>query len=144
MVQKEFQIPVYRTELTPISFLKRIAYIFPGKIAVVHGSRRYNYRELDQRVNRLASQLRKHRLQKHDRVAFLCPNIPALLEAHYAVPLAGGILVAINTRLNSEEISYILEHLNRNFYLLTGNYSSCWNLLKSKDFIQLSWMIPVI
>jgi fatty-acyl-CoA synthase len=115
MVQTQSEKLVYRTELTPISFLKRSAYIFPGKIAVVHGSRRYTYRELEQRVNRLASQLRKHGLQKHDRVAFLCPNIPALLEAHYAVPIAGGILVAINTRLNSEEIRYILEHSESKF-----------------------------
>jgi fatty-acyl-CoA synthase len=106
---------VYRTELSPISFLKRSAYIFPDKIAVVHGDRRYNYRVLEQRVNSLASQLRKHGLQKHDCVAFLCPNIPALLEAHYAVPLAGGILVAINTRLNSDEINYILEHSGSKF-----------------------------
>jgi fatty-acyl-CoA synthase len=68
-----------------------------------------------ERVQRFASRLRMMGLQKQDRVAFLCPNIPALLEAHYAVPAAGGILVAINTRLNSEEISYILKHSGSKF-----------------------------
>ena len=101
---------VYRTELTPLSFLERSASIFPDKIAIVHGDRRYTYREFAQRVNRLASQLRSIGLQEHDRVAFLCPNTPALLEAHFGVPAAGGILVAINTRLNSQEISFILRH----------------------------------
>jgi fatty-acyl-CoA synthase len=101
---------VYRTELTPLSFLRRSAYVFPEKEAVVHGSRRYSYRHFEQRVNRLASRLRSHGLQKHERVAFLCPNIPAMLEAHFAVPAAGGILVSINTRLSSGEIDYILRH----------------------------------
>ncbi len=104
------KVKVYRTELTPVSFLYRTAYVLPDKVAVVHGDRRYTYRDLEQRVNRLASWLRANGLGKHDRVAFLCPNIPALLEAHFAVPAAGGVLVAINTRLSSGEIQYILEH----------------------------------
>ncbi|HEY4907952.1 MAG TPA: AMP-binding protein, partial [Methylomirabilota bacterium] len=89
---------VYRTELSPVSFLQRSAYVFPSKPAVVHGKRQYTYRQFEERVNRLASALRKAGLQKHDRVAFLCPNIPAMLEAHYGIPLAGGVLVAINIR----------------------------------------------
>ncbi len=133
MVNTNSEKPVFRTELSPLSFLKRSAYIFPDKIAVVHGSRRYTYRELEQRVNRLASQLRKHGLQKHDRVAFLCPNIPALLEAHYAVPLAGGILVAINTRLNSEEISYILEHSASKFLFVDRELYPMIESIEMKD-----------
>src|SRR5947209_10992305 len=101
---------VYRTELTPVSFLHRSAFVFPDKEAVVHGDRQYSYREFAERVNRLASRLRNVGLQKHDRVAFLCPNTPALLEAPFAIPAAGGILVAVNTRLNSQEIDYILRH----------------------------------
>ena len=66
-------------------------------------------------MNRLASALRAAGLAKHDRVAFLCPNIPAMLEAHYGVPGAGGILVAINTRLSSDEIGYILGHSGASF-----------------------------
>ncbi|MEA2587705.1 MAG: hypothetical protein QOH66_632, partial [Actinomycetota bacterium] len=66
-------------------------------------------------MNRLASALRRAGLDKHDRAAFLCPNIPPLLEAHFAVPAAGGILVAINTRLGSEEVAYILSHSGARF-----------------------------
>ena len=91
---------VYRTELSPVSFLTRSAYVYPDKVAVVHGARRYTYRQLEERVNRLASALRAAGLQKRDRVAFLCPNIPPMLEAHFGVPAAGGVLVAINTRLS--------------------------------------------
>jgi fatty-acyl-CoA synthase len=106
---------VFRTELTPVSFLRRSAYVFPDNVAVVHGDRRYSYRQFEERVNRLASGLRAAGLRKHDRVAFLCPNIPAMLEAHFGVPAAGGILVAINTRLNSDEIGYILKHSGSRF-----------------------------
>jgi fatty-acyl-CoA synthase len=101
---------VYRAELTPVSFLERSALVFPDKTAIVDGDRRFTYREFEQRVNRLASSLRSEGLQKHDRVAFLCLNSPALLEAHFSVPAAGGILVAVNTRLNSQEIGFILKH----------------------------------
>src|SRR3989475_9256958 len=106
---------VYRTELSPVSFLTRSAYVFPDKVAVVHGARRYTYREFEARVNRVASALRLAGLAKHDRVAFLCPNIPAMLEAHYGVPAAGGVLVAVNTRLGSDEIGYILKHSGSRF-----------------------------
>jgi fatty-acyl-CoA synthase len=114
-VEDHVEAHVYRTELTPMSFLERSAAVFPDKTAVVHANRQYTYQEFAYRVNRLAAHLRASGLRKHDRVAFLCPNTPALLEAHYAVPAAGGILVAINTRLNSQEIGYILQHSGAKF-----------------------------
>src|SRR5215204_5228835 len=101
---------VYRSELTPVSFLRRSAYMFPEKTAVVYGGRRYSYSELEERVNRLSSRLREAGLEKGDRVAFLCPNTPPMLEGHFAVPAAGLVLVAINTRLGKDEVSYIVEH----------------------------------
>jgi fatty-acyl-CoA synthase len=100
----------HRSELNPVSFLQRSESVYPDKVAVVHGERRYTYRELGERVRRLASALRDAGLEKGDRVAFIAPNIPALLEAHYGVPAAGGVLVAINYRLNSEDAKFILEH----------------------------------
>lgn len=106
---------VYRTELTPLSFLWRTARLLPEKTAIVHGERRYNYRQFEERVNRLASGLIAAGLQKEDRVAFLCPNIPPMLEAHFAVPAAGGILVSINTRLSANEVTYILQHSGASF-----------------------------
>ncbi len=114
-MQHKTKKSVFRTELTPVSFLHRSSYLFPYKTAVVHGDRRYTYREFEERVNRLASHLRRLGLKKHEKVAFLCPNIPALLEAHFAVPAAGGILVTINIRLNSNEIGYMLEHSRARF-----------------------------
>ena len=89
--------------------------MFPDRTAVVHGERRYSYRQLEDRVDRLVRALHAAGLERGDRVAFLSPNTPALLEAHYGVPAAGGVLVAINTRLNSEEVGYILGHSGARF-----------------------------
>ena len=100
----------YRTELSPISFLRRSARVFPDKVAIVHGDRRTTYREFEERANRLASALHGAGVRPGDRVAFLAPNIPALLEAHYGVPAAGAVLVAINTRLARQEVAEILAH----------------------------------
>src|SRR5438270_4021537 len=101
---------VNRTELDPTAFLYRSAAVHPERVAVVHGERRLTYAQLCERVDRLASALSRGGLQRHDRVAALCPNTPALLELHHGVPRAGGVLVAINVRLSAEEIRYILEH----------------------------------
>jgi acyl-CoA synthetase (AMP-forming)/AMP-acid ligase II len=118
------QRQVYRTELTPVSFLARNAYVFPDSPAVAHGDRRYSYREVAERVNRLASALREAGLGKHERVAFICPNIPAMLEAHFGVPLAGGVLVAVNIRLSSDEIGYILTHSGARYVFVDREFES--------------------
>ena len=101
---------VHRSHLTPLRFLQRSAAIFRRKPAVVYGDRSWTYPELNERVHQLASALKQAGVQRGDRVAYLVPNIPAMLEGHFGVPLAGGILVAINTRLNSDEVAYILNH----------------------------------
>ena len=105
----------YRSELTPVDFLRRSARAYPDKIAVVHGHRRYSYARFAERVARLASGLQAAGLAAGDRVAVLSPNAPALLEAHFAVPAAGGVLVPINTRLQTSEIGYILSHSGARF-----------------------------
>ncbi|MDQ3225752.1 MAG: AMP-binding protein, partial [Chloroflexota bacterium] len=105
-----FPPEVYRSHLTPLRFLQRSASVFRQKPAVVYGDRSWTYPELAERVNRLASALVAAGIARGDRVAVLVPNIPPTLEGHFAVPLAGGILVAINTRLSAPEIEYILDH----------------------------------
>jgi fatty-acyl-CoA synthase len=98
-----------QTPLTPLRFLERSAAVFPDRVAVIQGERRYTYREFGEQVQRLARALRL-RIEPGDRVAFLSPNTAELLFAHFAVPLAGGVLVAINSRLSTPEVTYILEH----------------------------------
>ena len=101
---------VSRTELDPVSFLHRTATLHPGRTAVVDGDVRRTYARALERVNRLASALRARGLEHLDRVAALCPNVPELLELHFGVPAAGGVLVAINVRLSADEVPYIVEH----------------------------------
>jgi fatty-acyl-CoA synthase len=109
---------VFRSELNPVDFLHRTAYMYPEKVAVVHGERRYSYRQLAERSWRLANALRAAGLAKGDRVATLLFNSPAMLEAHFGVPAAGGVLVAVNNRLASAEIGYILQHSGARYLLL--------------------------
>src|SRR3954464_12717347 len=99
-----------RTELDPLAFLARSAALHPDRTAVVHGALRRTYAELHTRVNRHPSALRGRGLRPRDRVAVLSPNAPALLEAHFGVPAAGGVLVAINARLSAPEVRAILDH----------------------------------
>jgi acyl-CoA synthetase (AMP-forming)/AMP-acid ligase II len=98
------------TALTPLSFLERSARVWPGKVAVIYGNRRLTYSEFAAAAARVAGALRASGVGPGDRVAYLMPNLPEMLVAHFAVPLAGGVLVAINTRLTAEEVSYILRH----------------------------------
>src|SRR5258708_21128157 len=112
----------HREELTPLSFLERSVLVYPDRVAISYEDRRYRYRELGERVNRLASALLRAGLEKGDRVAYVCPNIPALLEAHVAVPLPGGVLVALNYRLNAADIAGILDHSGARFLFVDHEF----------------------
>ena len=101
---------VSEVPLTPLSFLERSAGVWPDKVAVIYGSRRLTYTDLAAETMRVARALRASGIGPGNRVAYLLPNLPEMLVAHFAVPLAGGVLVAINTRLTAEEVSYILRH----------------------------------
>ena len=98
------------TALSPLSFLERSARVWPGKTAVIYGERRLTYRELAAEAQRVAGALRASGVGPGDRVAYLMPNLPEMLIAHYAVPLAGAVLVAVNTRLTAGEVAYIISH----------------------------------
>jgi len=109
--------------LTPLSFLRRSAEIYPDKEAIIYGRRRHTYREFRVEVERLALAIRAA-ISPGDRVAFLAPNVPELLLAHFAVPLAGGILVAINSRLARDEVITILDHSDARLLFVDSEYSA--------------------
>ncbi|MBP2316460.1 acyl-CoA synthetase [Azospirillum soli] len=96
--------------LSPLSFLKRAAKVYPDKPAIVHGGRVITYAQMRDRVRRFAGALLGAGVGKGDTVSVLAPNVPALLEAHYGVPLAGAVLNALNTRLDAGSIAFILDH----------------------------------
>jgi fatty-acyl-CoA synthase len=96
--------------LTPIGFLVRSASVYPNRLAVVHGERRYSWREALDRCRRLASALSARGIGRGDTVALMAPNIPEAFEAHYGVPMAGAVLNALNIRLDPGTIAFILKH----------------------------------
>jgi fatty-acyl-CoA synthase len=102
--------PANFASLTPLSFLARSADIHPERIAVVHGDRRFTYREFHERAKRLASALKRAGVKAGDTVSVMLPNVPAMLEAHYGVPMLGAVLNTINTRLEAATVAYILKH----------------------------------
>jgi fatty-acyl-CoA synthase len=112
-----------RTPLTPLTFLARAAGIYPDKAAVIHGLQRRSYRELLARCRALAGALRRRGIAPGDTVAIIAPNIPALLEAHYGVPMAGAVLNALNYRLDARAIAFILEHGGAKMLLVDGEFS---------------------
>ena len=96
--------------LSPSVFLPRAAEIFPERVAVIHGASRLSYASLYERARRLASALARAGVRRGDVVSAMLPNVPAMLEAHYGVPMAGAVLNTINTRLDADTVAYILEH----------------------------------
>jgi fatty-acyl-CoA synthase len=96
--------------LTPVAFLRRAAAVYPEKTAVIHGPRRYSYKEFHERSCRLASALAGRGFGVGDCIAIMGANTPEMLEAHYAVPMLGGVLNSLNIRLDAETIAFILNH----------------------------------
>ncbi len=96
--------------LTPLSFLERAAYVYPGRTSIIHGAQRHTWKETYARSRRLASALVRRGIGVGDTVAAMLPNIPAMVEAHFGVPMSGAVLNTLNTRLDAEAIGFMLEH----------------------------------
>jgi 3-(methylthio)propionyl---CoA ligase len=96
--------------LTPLDFLARSAVVFPDRLALVHGARRYTWAQVYARCRRLASALREHGIGKNDTVAVMAPNVPEAFEAHFGVAMAGAVLNALNIRLDAASIAFMLQH----------------------------------
>ncbi|MFH2060837.1 MAG: acyl--CoA ligase family protein [Pseudomonadota bacterium] len=118
--------------LSPVKFLRRSAMVFPDKIAVIHGDKRFTYQEFENRVHCLASALKAIGVGKDDKVAFICPNIPPMLEAHYAIPMIGAVLVSVNIRLSANEIAYILDHSDSKVVFADNEFSSAVASIQSR------------
>ncbi|WP_299621197.1 acyl-CoA synthetase [Pelagibius sp.] len=96
--------------LSPVTFLKRAAAVYPKKTAVVHGPQRLSYAQFHERAVRLASALTRRGFGRGDCIAIMAPNTPPMLEAHYGIPMMGGVLNSLNVRLDARTIAFILEH----------------------------------
>ena len=110
--------------LSPLSFIRRAAEVFPERIAVIHGNERRTWKETFLRCRRLSSALVSRGIKKGDTVAVMAPNVPALFEAHFGIPACGAVLNALNVRLDAEIIAFILEHAEARVLITDREFSS--------------------
>jgi fatty-acyl-CoA synthase len=112
------------TPLTPITFLERAAAVYPDRLAVVHGDWRSTWKETYARCRRLASALARRGIGKNDTVAVMAPNIPAIYEAHFGVPMCGAVLNTLNTRLDAPTLAFMLRHGGARVLFTDREYSA--------------------
>ena len=115
--------PANYVPLSPVSFLVRAARVYGPRVAVIHGERRITYAQFLERARRLASALEQAGVGKGDTVAIMAPNIPAMLEAHYAVPMLGAVLCSINIRLDAGAVAFILQHSEAKVVLVDHEFA---------------------
>ena len=102
--------PANFVALSPLSFIERAARVFPQRPAILYGDLRQSWAETYRRCRRLASALAQRGVGVGDTVAVMLPNVPAMFEAHFGVPMAGAVLNTLNTRLDAESIAFMLQH----------------------------------
>jgi len=125
--------------LSPVSFLTRAAKIYPDRLAISYGDNRITYGAFYDRVCRFASALANLNIGVGDTVSIIAPNVPALLEAHYAVPAIGAVLSAINTRLDAATVAFILDHSEAKVVLVDDEFADL-----AAEVMQLSKAKPHI
>ncbi len=125
--------------LTPLGFLERAASVFPQHTAIIHGPLRRNYAEFYARARRLASALSKHGIKRGDSVSVLLANTPAMLEAHYGVPMTQGVLNTLNTRLDAPIIAFSLDHAEAKVVITDREYSKVM-----KEALALAKVKPLV
>jgi fatty-acyl-CoA synthase len=116
--------PANYAPLTPLGFIERAAYVYPGRTAVVHGRRRFTWAETYARCRRLASALARRGIGVGDTVAAMLANTPEMVECHFGVPMAGAVLNTLNTRLDAEAIAFMLEHGGAKVVLADREFSA--------------------
>jgi fatty-acyl-CoA synthase len=114
--------PANYAPLTPLQFLERSASVYPDQLALVHGSRRQTWTETYTRCRQLASALEQVGIGVGDTVTIMAPNIPEMYEAHFGVPMTGGVLNSLNTRLDASMIAFILDHSETKVLLVDREY----------------------
>ena len=116
--------PANFVALSPLRYLERAAYIYPNQDAIVHGTRRISWRDTYTRCRQFAHKLTQLGIKKNDTVSVLLPNIPAMVEAHFAVPMSGAVLNTLNTRLDAKTIAFMLEHAETKVLLVDPEFAA--------------------
>ena len=125
--------------LTPLAFLERAAAVFPGHTAIIHGKLSRSYAEFYARARRLACALARRGIGRGDTVSVLAANTPAMLEAHYGVPMTRGVLNTLNTRLDAPIIAFSLDHADTKVVIVDREFSKVM-----KDALALAKVKPLV
>jgi fatty-acyl-CoA synthase len=125
--------------LTPLNFLERAAAVYPAHTAIIHGPLRRTYAEFYVRTRQLASALAKHGIRRGDTVSVMLANTPAMLEAHYGVPMTQGVLNTLNTRLDAATIAFSLDHAETKVLIVDREFSKT-----AKDALAFAKVKPLI
>ena len=112
------------SSLSPLTFIERAAAVYPDRCALIYGGRRQTWGQTYARCRRLASALQKHGLQQDETVALMLPNVPAMYEAHFAIPMAGGVINGLNNRLDADAIAFQLKHGGAKVLLTDREFSA--------------------
>jgi fatty-acyl-CoA synthase len=128
------------TPLTPLSLIARTAYTYPARTSVIHGDRRFTWAETYARSRRLASALERLGIRKGDTVAVMAANTPEMVELHFGVPMTGGVLNTLNTRLDAETIAFMLKHGEAKAVVTDTEFSP----VMAKALAQFGREIPVV
>jgi 3-(methylthio)propionyl---CoA ligase len=131
--------PANYAPLTPLGFIERAAYVYPDRLAVVHGARRFSWAQTYARCRQLASALAQRGVGLGDTVAVVLANTPEMYECHFGVSMAGAVLNTLNTRLDTEAIAFMLEHGEAKILItdreFSGTVETALASLKSKPFV---------
>jgi fatty-acyl-CoA synthase len=125
--------------LTPLMLLERAASVFPEHTAIIHGARRVRYAEFFARAKKLGSALARRGIKRGDTVSVVLANTPAMLEAHYGVPMTGAVLNTINTRLDAAIIGFTLDHADAKVLIVDREFSKV-----VKDALSLAKAKPLV
>jgi fatty-acyl-CoA synthase len=131
--------PANYQPLTPVTFLERSARTFPDRTAIIHGTAHTSYRAFYARARKLASALTKRGIGKSDTVSVMLSNTPPMLEAHYGVPMTGGVLHAMNTRLDAAIIAYQLDHAETKILIIDREFTAIM-----KEALNLASVNPFV
>jgi len=104
------QNPANYVPLSPLTYLERAAYVYPSRLSVVYNDRQYTWAQTYERCRRLASALQLAGVKPGDTVATMLPNVPAMYEAHFGIPMSGAVLNTLNTRIDADSVAFMLKH----------------------------------
>src|SRR5437764_3875797 len=125
--------------LTPLTFLERAAAVYPKHTAIIHGPLRRTYADFYARARKLASALAKRGIKRGDTVSVMLANTPAMLEAHYGVPMTQGVLNTLNTRLDAATIAFSLDHAETKILITDREFSKT-----TKEALALAKVKPLV